>query len=300
MGGTTSYHFTSLEKALSVLFGEGIGVAQSRRVAGGDIHDAFCLTLTDQRRVFMKENRKKNVALFAAEAVGLSAIAQTGAIGTPRVFGTGTDGDKSFLLMEFVNNAKPVPDFWEDFSRQLADMHRADTAALVEGGRFGFLTGNYIGTRPQSNRAHEGWTAFFRDCRLEPQFHRAERFFDREDRRRIGTLLEKVDDILVEPARPSLLHGDLWSGNFLTGDDGRAWLIDPAVYVGHAEADIAMTELFGGFSGRFYEAYKETGLLQPGYGGRRDLYNLYHLLNHLNMFGLSYLSSVRRIIRKYV
>ena len=108
-----------------------------------------------------------------------------------------------------------------------------------------------------------------------------------------------MDELLVEPEQPSLLHGDLWSGNVITGNDGKAWLIDPAVYVGHAEADLAMTELFGGFPPAFYDAYKEAAKLQPGYAKRRDLYNLYHLLNHLNMFGRSYYPSVMRIVNSY-
>lgn len=179
-------------------------------------------------------------------------------------------------------------------------MHRANTAEFTPGGVYGFCGDNFIGARPQANTAHESWISFFRDCRLEPQFRSAESYFDRGDRKKTGRLLDRLGDFLVEPERPSLLHGDLWSGNFLTGNDGRAWLIDPASYVGHAEADIAMTELFGGFSRTFYDAYKETGLLQPGYGRRRNLYNLYHLLNHLNMFGGSYLFPVKRIIGEYV
>ena len=111
--------------------------------------------------------------------------------------------------------------------------------------------------------------------------------------------MANLDRYLVEPEKPSLVHGDLWSGNFITGSDGQAWLIDPAVYVGHAEADLAMTELFGGFHPRFYAAYREVNPLQPGYEQRRDLYNLYHLLNHLNLFGRGYLSSVLRILSRY-
>ena len=118
-------------------------------------------------------------------------------------------------------------------------------------------------------------------------------------RKRITRLLDRLEDFLVEPAHPFLLHGDLWSGNYITGNDGQAWLIDPAVYVGHAEADLAMTELFGGFAPAFYSAYGQVNPLQPGYEQRRDLYNLYHLLNHLNLFGGGYLSAVLRILNRY-
>ena len=113
-------------------------------------------------------------------------------------------------------------------------------------------------------------------------------------------LLDHLDKYLIEPAQPSLLHGDLWGGNFMTGPDGLAWLIDPAVYVGHQEADLAMTELFGGFAPAFYDSYKSAAGLEPGYRDRRDLYNLYHLLNHLVLFGEGYLYEVLAILRHYV
>lgn len=300
MSFSTLQPFPSLESALAAIFGGGVTVARSRRISGGDINEAYGLTLTDGTTVFVKANTKKNAPLFAAEAAGLAAIACTGEIGTPQVLGCGVEGDKVFLLLSFVVGGKQASDYWETFAHQLAAMHRANTAEFTPGGVYGFCGDNFIGARPQANTAHESWISFFRDCRLEPQFRSAESYFDRGDRKKTGRLLDRLGDFLVEPERPSLLHGDLWSGNFLTGNDGRAWLIDPASYVGHAEADIAMTELFGGFSRTFYDAYKETGLLQPGYGRRRNLYNLYHLLNHLNMFGGSYLFSVKRIIGEYV
>ena len=153
--------------------------------------------------------------------------------------------------------------------------------------------------RRQINTPHESWITFFRDCRLLPQLQAASRFFDAADFRKITWLLDHLADFLTEPDCPSLLHGDLWAGNVMTGNDKRAWLIDPAVSVGHAEADIAMTELFGGFPAAFYGAYQEAGILQPDYRQRRDLYNLYHLLNHLNMFGGGYLPSVKRIVERY-
>lgn len=296
-------HFQSLKTALTTLFGNDAKVVQSDPVAGGDINAAYRLELADGTYIFMKSNTKKNLSFFTAEAAGLEAIARTGAVGTPRLLCSGTDESKggfSFLLMEWIGGGSRLACYWETFAHQLAMMHQAPAEEFVFGGRYGFYQDNYIGAGPQVNMARDSWVAFFRDCRLEPQFKRAGQYLGTADQKKAAWLLEHLDDFLVEPAKPSLLHGDLWSGNVITGNDGKAWLIDSAVYVGHAEADIAMTELFGGFSREFYEAYRETGLLQPDYERRRDLYNLYHLLNHLNLFGRSYLSSVRRIVDEYV
>lgn len=302
MAFTAPQHFTSLNSALESLFGEGTKIARSDRVFGGDINDARRLTLSNDADIFMKTNTIKNAAFFRAEALGLQAIAQTGCIGTPRILGSGTQASAdgySFLLLEWIEGSRPVSDYWEVFAHQLARMHQAPTGDFVPGGTYGFLQDNFIGAGKQCNAARDCWTSFFRDCRLEPQFRTADRYFDAADRKRIMKLLDRLDDFLTEPERPSLLHGDLWSGNFMTGSDGRAWLIDPAAYVGHAEAELAMTELFGGFSHAFYAAYKEASPLQPGYKDRRDLYNLYHLLNHLNLFGGSYLAGVLRTVNRY-
>ena len=295
----TPQHFTSLEHALCSLFGEGTKIESTRRISGGDINDAYGLTLTGGQSVFMKANTKENMSLFTAEALGLGAIAGTKAIGTPRILGVGTDEDRggySFLLLEFISGKSRSANYWENFARQLSEMHRASTAGLVSNGRYGFDGDNYIGRHSQINTGYDSWTGFFRDCRLEPQFKDAAPYFDKEDLKRIVRFLDHIDEILVEPEYPSLLHGDLWGGNVITGNDGMAWLIDPAVYVGHAEADLAMTELFGGFPPAFYDAYKEVTPLQPGYDRRRDVYNLYHLLNHLNLFGRMYLPEVKRIV----
>lgn len=289
--------FPSLRDALWSLFNADLKTAN--RISGGDINDSHELILTTGDQVFMKSNIKSNASFFTAEAKGLDAIAQTGAIGTPRVLGYGTDKNRAFLLLEFLTGKNRVSDYWENFGRQLAKMHMADTKEYVTGGVYGFNSDNYIGYSKQINTPHSDWIGFFRDCRLDPQFRMAEKYFDASECKRINRLLERLDTLLIEPEHPSFLHGDLWSGNFMTGDDGKAWIIDPAVYVGHAEADIAMTELFGGFSETFYAAYREAAPMQAGYEDRRDLYNLYQLLNHLNMFGSSYLSSVIRIVRKY-
>ncbi len=289
--------FSSIDAAISKLFGSEI--EYSSRLYGGDINDAFALRLKNGGLAFMKSNRSAPARFFKAEIEGLRAIAKTETIGTPRALGYGSENGRAFLILEYVSEGRRGKSFWENFGRRLAEMHKADASPHVHGGNFGFISDNYIGRTRQINSPKSTWTDFFRECRLEPQFRAAERFFGASDIKRINSFLDDLDKYLIEPERPSLLHGDLWSGNFMSGPDGEAWLIDPAVYVGHAEADIAMTELFGGFDARFYAAYREAAPLEPGYPDRRDLYNLYQLLNHLNMFGGSYLGSVMRIVKKY-
>lgn len=292
--------YASLDGAIGAVFGEGTRIAGMTGVSGGDINRAYRLTLTNGSSVFMKANAKADLPFFTAEAEGLSAIASTGAIRTPALLGLGTDERHgAFLLLSWAESRAESGRYWENFGRSLAAMHLADTKAIVGG--YGFPHDNFIGAGRQLNAPRAGWIEFFRDCRLTPMFRTADDggYFDAEERKRMTRLLDRLPELLPEPERPSLLHGDLWSGNFITGDDGEAWLIDPACYVGHAEADLAMTELFGGFSPVFYDAYRELNPLLPGYARRRDLYNLYHLLNHLNLFGPAYLGSVRRVLRTY-
>lgn len=296
---TKPQHFASIDDALASLFGNNVKIAHSARIPGGDINEAFALTLSDGSHIFMKSNKLENIGFFHAEAVGLYAIAQTKAIGTPHILCSGTDHGKSFLLMEYINGKRRIADYWETFAQELAAMHQAPATGYVPQGKFGFIEDNYIGAGKQINTPHKSWVSFFRDCRLEPQFQSASKFFDRSDWQKITRLLDNLGKYLIEPKYPSLLHGDLWSGNYMTGNDNKAWLIDPACSVGHAEADIAMTELFGGFPPAFYGSYQEAAPMQPGYQERRGLYNLYHLLNHLNLFGRAYLPSVRRTIAEY-
>ncbi len=297
----TIQQFSSLDQALHSLFGNNVKITDRKQVAGGDINEAYRLTLSDGMHIFMKSNQGKSVSFFQREAEGLAAIAETGAISTPQVFGCGTgENGGAFLLLEFVESRRPGKDYQEILAQQLARMHQSRTENFVTGGIYGFVQDNYIGANPQVNTPCKSWTEFFRDCRLKPQFLQASDYFGKEEWKKITELLERTGEILTEPEYPSLIHGDLWAGNVMTGSDGLAWLTDPAACVGHREADLAMTELFGGFSGKFYEAYREAASLQPGYEKRRDFYNLYHLLNHLNLFGRSYLSSVRRIVEEYV
>ena len=294
----------SVDTAVTTLFGDSLRVTGRRPVYGGDINQSYRLSLSDGSALFMKCNSIRNLPFFDAEAKGLMALRGTGAIGVPKPLALGTDQTQevSFLLMEYLESASKDNHYWEVFGRELAALHRAEcfSAVSADGSlTFGFETDNDIGASPQKNTPSENWITFFRDCRLLPQFKMAEGYFDSGTHRQYTRLLDRLDSYLAEPEFPSLIHGDLWSGNAICGPDGKAWVLDPAAYVGHFEAELAMTELFGGFPTAFYQAYREVNTIDSGYRDRRDLYNLYHLLNHLNLFGGSYLSSVRQILNRY-
>ena len=292
----------SIRQSIRNLFGSGVQITGRMPVSGGDINQAYRLQLSDGNLVFLKTNRPELEDMFHAEQEGLSALASSGVIPVAVPLSAGNDPEEnvSYLLLEYIPDGRPSESFWEDFGRSLALMHRQDTGPILSGGRYGFTRDNYIGRTSQSNTTQKSFIAFFKKERLLPQIRMAGRWFEKKDYSAAERLLDRLDNLLIEPAFPSLLHGDLWSGNFLTGADGRAVLIDPAVYVGCLEADLAMTELFGGFSSRFYDGYREVTSIAYGYEDRKELYNLYHLLNHLNLFGSGYLPSVRRILYRYV
>lgn len=290
----------SLRNAIVSLTGQS--VRHSQPVSGGDINAASLLTLSDGTTLFLKENRKSLSLMFAAEADGLEALRSVREFPdscsppVPKPLAWGTDQNRSFLLIETVEGGSLKSA--RGFGTSLAALHR-----LGRSRQCGFHSDNWIGSTPQSNTFGDSWHDFFAHRRLEFQWKLAVQngFGDSGTGRAMQSVLSRLSSLLPEPdgGQPSLLHGDLWGGNWMAGSDGRAWLIDPAVYYGHREADLAMTQLFGGFPAGFFEGYQESWPLEPGFPERKDLYNLYHLLNHLNLFGGSYYSSVRSIIRKY-
>lgn len=302
--------FNSFARALATNYGVDIKLTRTFKLAGGDVNKAYGIELSNGVDIFMKANAKENVDFFVQEANNLEAISKTNSIGTPEVVALGTDNGEdvgySFLLLKYVPEDNKTNLFWENLARSLATMHKAESERflpkdkLAKGCKFGFLQDNYIGRTKQINTPTKTWIEFFRDNRLLPQFKLAQKYFENDEIKNFEKLIDKISDFLIEPEKPSLLHGDLWSGNILCGKNETPYLIDPACYVGHPEADIAMTELFGGFNPVFYSVYKEVGLLQDDYVSRRDLYNLYHVLNHVNLFGQSYLGAAKAIIKKYV
>jgi len=253
---------------------EQLGVADAEPVSGGCIHRCYRARL-DGRAVFLKVNEARFADAFAAEADGLSALRAARCI-APEPLKHGTSAASAYLVMEFLE-LKPRGDF-AALGRMLAALHSS------HGDAFGWPRDNYIGSTPQPNGPLASWTEFWRERRLAPQLALA---------RSNGYALElpDVSQLLKghHPA-PSLLHGDLWSGNAAFLASRAPVLFDPAVYYGDREADLAMTELFGGFPPEFYSAY---GPRPRGYEMRKHLYNLYHLLNHLNLFGGGYLGQVK-------
>jgi fructosamine-3-kinase len=266
-----------------------------RSVSGGDISSAY-LIKTPLERLFLKHNRNPNALdMFMAEKKGLETIAATKTIKTPNIIDIGKYNEDAYLLLQYIETKNPSEKEMENFGFQLAELHNAQTE-----GYFGFLEDNFIGRLHQSNKQHKTWIDFYIEERLQPQFEMA---------LKLGLLnykeipskehLRSNVKTFFNTINPSLLHGDLWSGNYLVSNNGEVYLIDPATYYGHNEIDIAMSKLFGSFSNSFYNGYQQVIPFDKDTNDRIELYQLYYLLVHLNMFGSSYYSSVKRILSNY-
>ncbi len=278
----------ALEKAL------GAAVDGSERVGGGDINQAFALRLSDGRRVFMKTNADCDEAMFTAEARGLRWLAQASALRVP--FALAASEAPAFLVLEWLEPGRPRTGFDEELGRGLAALHRHGAPA------FGLDHDNFIGRLPQSNTPAPTWVDFYRAQRLEVQLRMAveARQIDRGLALKFDRLFARLSDLVGPPEPPARLHGDLWGGNLHVDENGAPCLIDPAVYGGHREVDLAMMRLFGGFGDRVFAAYEEAFPLAPGHSERVALYQLYPLLVHTNLFGGSYAASVDRAISRYI
>lgn len=260
-------------------------------VSGGCINSAVRLTDGD-RSYFVKTNEPAVLDMFAAERDGLRAMTVPGAPRVPAPVADGATDRVAFLVLEYVPMRRLSGAAWMRLGEQLAALH-GETAEA-----FGWHRDNTIGATPQRNDRAAGWIDFWREHRLGYQLELAGRNgLNRFMVTRGQALLERLDHLFAgHDPRPSLLHGDLWSGNAAADDRGNPVLFDPAVYYGDREADIAMSELFGRFDQRFYDAYQASWPLDPGYAHRRTLYNLYHILNHFNLFGGGYAGRVGGMI----
>ena len=267
-------------------------VVEAVRLSGGDVNRAAKIQAQNGATAVVKWHDAAPPGAFLCEADGLQAIGETGAVRVPNVLAV--SDTPAFLILEWIAPVSPTADFSETFARALARMHR-ETAQ--ENGAFGYAINNYLGSQPQMNLPRtDNWAAFYRERRLGPQIERAQSKGLVSGRR--GEMLDEIVKHLPEllaqmPSETFLLHGDLWSGNFLCGANPRTGeaepvLIDPAVYFGPREMEMAYVELFGGFPPGFAAHYHATFPLDAGYATRRPLHQLYPLLIHLNHFGETY------------
>jgi protein-ribulosamine 3-kinase len=322
---------TTLSTILSEKFSQAVSLGKASPLGGGCINDAFRVEST-AGVFFVKYNDvKRYPGMFESEAKGLRLLSscteklpksrpagrhdeepeegsmadhhdshdrpgqdQLARIGVPEVIAHGTDDRHSLLVLAYLEQGSMRKDFWEVFGRGLAAMHRCRHEL------FGLDHANYIGSLPQSNRQHASWTDFFAAERLEPQLKLARDSgrADRELGKRFEDLIPHLGDFF--PAEhPALLHGDLWSGNYLAGSDGLPAIVDPAVYYGHRYMDLGMTKLFGGFAPAFYEAYQAAWPMEKGWHEGIEVANLYPLMVHVNLFGGGYMGSVQAVLRRF-
>jgi protein-ribulosamine 3-kinase len=283
----------ALARALAAATGLALADEPERVLAADGLHGAYCWAAASEL-IFVKVAPQGARAAFEAEAAGLRALAAARALRVPRVLACGEAGVRAFLALEWIETAPATPDTERRLGEGLAALH------AVTAPRFGWDRDNTIGRTPQRNDWGATWSDFYREHRLRPQLALA-------IRQGFGALLEECGGRLLEavPAlldghRPSasLLHGDLWAGNWLTTLAGEPVVLDAAVYFGDRETDLAMTRLFGGFGAGFYAAYLARAPLPPGAAERVDLYNLYHVLNHANLFGAAYARQARGLIER--
>jgi fructosamine-3-kinase len=266
-------------------------------ISGGCINIAEIILTKTGKTFFIKSNNSSEKDMFLKEANGLRELAKANTIRIPEVIYAAYN----FIIIENISPRIKIKTFWENFGRDFARLHKFTAE------RYGFYEDNYIGSTPQLNIATESealnWVEFYFNKRLSYQYQLAvKNGYVKKDLQKVFSRLENKINLIIDNSteQSSLLHGDLWSGNFITDENGNACLIDPAVYYGHREADLAMTRLFGGFDNRFYSAYNEEFPLENGYEYRENIYKLYHVLNHLNLFGTSYYQQVINLINFYL
>jgi len=266
-------------------------VLGAKRLGGGDINDAFEVSLDDGASIFVKTHPDPPQGMFDAEARGLRWLGETCAIRVPEVLAI-SDRPPAYLALELLTSAKRREGFDEALGQSLAALHAFGAPS------FGLDQDNFIGRLAQSNRVAEDWASFYWISRLEPQLRLAtdRGLIDHATSVRFDTLRRVLPERVGPEEPPSRLHGDLWGGNLHVDATGQPCLIDPAVYGGHREIDLAMMRLFGGFGQRVFGAYDDAWPLAPGAGDRVPLYQLYPLLVHVNLFGGSYVGSLKRAL----
>ncbi len=272
----------------------GRKILSANPVSGGDISLAFKIDLEGEPLFCKYHKGTQGFAMLQAEKTGLETIAATGSIKTPRVLHLGKLENSACLLLEYVERGHPSEKSMAHFGEQLAILHSCKHNS------FGFDTDNFIGSLPQSNASKKTWHEFYTTERLSPQIRMAydKGLLSREEVPGDNLMEARLRDFCSE-TQPSLIHGDLWGGNYLISTKGEAYLIDPSVSYAHPGMDLAMSRLFGGFSPSFYSGYESAANYVIPDQEEIELYQLYYLLVHLNLFGVSYAASVKRILRRF-
>lgn len=270
-----------VEKAITEHTGSVYKITSQQAVGGGCINSAFKIS-DGNKNWFVKTNKASLIDMFSAEAESLNEMAATSTVRVPEALCYGSDGDYSYLVLEYLQLDGAAD--MALFARQLAAMHK------VTSDTFGWSRSNVIGSTLQNNRQSSNWLNFWREQRLGFQLELAEKKGCSRELLKQG---ERLSDCLDEffdghQPEPSMLHGDLWGGNYAALKNKTPVIFDPAFYYGDREVDIAMTTLFGGFDAQFYQSYNEIWPLAAGYQNRQVIYNLYHIINHYNLFGGSY------------
>jgi protein-ribulosamine 3-kinase len=280
-----------IDKILSKCLGDVSGGVNLRLIAAGNINQGIFVG-TSSGRFFLKTNFEPSADIFLREAEGLRLLKSNTSLTVPEVIAFGREQDQNFLLMEWVESGRNANLYWENLGEGLAELHMATQK------QFGLQEDNYIASLPQINSTQEDWCGFFISNRLEPLVGKAfyKGMIDAPFLKKFQSIYTKLQGIFPKE-KPALIHGDLWSGNVMTDEKGNPALIDPAVYFGHREMDIAFSKLFGGFSERFYNLYDEVFPLEPGFEEREAIYNLYPLLVHLLLFGTSYLPPIEKTVK---
>ena len=284
--------FIHLSTAISAATHRAFSLRSTTPIGGGSINQAYRLEGADGSRYFIKLNDAQRLPMFIAEVEGLNAIAKTNTIHAPLPIERGGACGVSYLVLEYLELSSRGDA--ELLGEQLAALHRCTRE------KFGFAQDGFIGTTPQQNGWQDDWIEFWRERRLGFQLRLAAKNGYGGQLQVLGArLLEVLPTFFVGyTPQPSLLHGDLWSGNHAFFEDGTPTIFDPATYYGDRECDLAMTELFGGYPASFYAAYRAAYPLDAGYTARRDLYNLYHILNHANLFGGGYVRQAEQMMSK--
>lgn len=275
--------------------GEKFTLLKVNAMQGGDINRVYHLQGAEQS-YFVKLNRADLLAMFEVEALGLQELEQTNTLRIPKAITYGIAGENAFLVMEYVPLKSSAQATQQQLGQQLAQLHK------VRQEYFGWHHDNFIGSNPQNNTRDNRWVSFWQEQRLIMQLQMAAGNGYTGKIQQVGEQLNVLipEFFTAYKPQPSLLHGDLWSGNAASDEQGQAIIYDPACYYGDREADIAMTELFGGFGASFYSAYNDCWALDAGYTTRKTLYNLYHILNHLNLFGSGYLHQAEAMMQQLI